>query len=174
MIDLEQYLEELRLKKKYIKRPSTWEVSETFSDCRAVAVRLATLLSDELEVYDKWIAKEPFNKYFKQVDKRYIRLNELKKFLSFTRPVKNGEKLDIAKAKAVPIQELYDFQKKKTSRDKIHTVCPLHTERTGSLVIYTDNNSFYCFGCGVGGDAISFVQHLYDLKFVDAVKKLTR
>jgi len=35
-------------------------------------------------------------------------------------------------------------------------LCPFHGEKTPSFNVYTENGSFYCFGCGVGGDVISF------------------
>ena len=38
--------------------------------------------------------------------------------------------------------------------------CPFHNERTASFKLYTRNNSFYCFGCGVGGDVIKLYQLL--------------
>ncbi len=49
-------------------------------------------------------------------------------------------------------------------------VCPFHAEKTASMKIYP--TSFYCFGCGVGGDVISFVQNLYDLDFRAAVLRI--
>lgn len=39
--------------------------------------------------------------------------------------------------------------------------CPFHEEKTASLKIY--DKSFYCFGCGAGGDVISFVAKLFSL-----------
>lgn len=41
--------------------------------------------------------------------------------------------------------------------------CPFHKERTPSLVIYSHNQSFYCFGCGAGGSPIDFVAYSEDL-----------
>ena len=51
-----------------------------------------------------------------------------------------------------------------------YALCPFHTEKTGSLKVYP--HSFYCYGCGTGGDAITLVQKLYDLPFSDALKKI--
>ena len=37
-------------------------------------------------------------------------------------------------------------------------ICPFHSERTPSFCVYPSNGSFYCFGCGAGGDVITFLQ----------------
>ena len=36
-------------------------------------------------------------------------------------------------------------------------LCPFHGEKTPSFNIYTETDSFYCFGCGASGDVISFI-----------------
>ncbi|MBQ8575582.1 MAG: DNA primase [Clostridia bacterium] len=51
-------------------------------------------------------------------------------------------------------------------------LCPFHNEKTPSFTIYTDSQSFYCFGCGAGGDAITFVRRIENLDYVEAVKVL--
>ena len=53
-------------------------------------------------------------------------------------------------------------------------LCPFHGEKTPSFNIYTENGSFYCFGCGVGGDVISFIMRIENLDYVDAVKFLAQ
>ena len=50
--------------------------------------------------------------------------------------------------------------------------CPFHSERTASFKIYPKSNSFYCFGCGAGGDVIDFVRLLYGLDFGQACLRL--
>ena len=50
--------------------------------------------------------------------------------------------------------------------------CPFHHEKTPSFYITPSSQRFHCFGCGKGGDAISFVRDHENLPFVDAVKKL--
>ena len=50
--------------------------------------------------------------------------------------------------------------------------CPFHSERTASFKIYPKSNSFYCFGCGAGGDVIDFVRLLYGLDFRQACVRL--
>lgn len=53
-------------------------------------------------------------------------------------------------------------------------LCPFHGEKTPSFNIYTENGSFYCFGCGVGGDVITFIMKIENLDYVDAVKFLAQ
>lgn len=50
--------------------------------------------------------------------------------------------------------------------------CPFHSEKTPSCTIFPDTQSFYCFGCGAGGDVISWVKRIENLEFSDAVKLL--
>lgn len=50
--------------------------------------------------------------------------------------------------------------------------CPFHNDKTPSLKIYPNSNSYYCFGCGVGGDVISFIMHLFRLDFTGAIIRL--
>ena len=51
-------------------------------------------------------------------------------------------------------------------------LCPFHGEKTPSFNIYTENGSFYCFGCGTGGDVITFVMKIENLDYMEAVKFL--
>lgn len=53
-------------------------------------------------------------------------------------------------------------------------LCPFHSEKTPSLVIYPDTQSFYCFGCGAGGDVITFIMKIENLDYVEAVRFLAR
>lgn len=53
-------------------------------------------------------------------------------------------------------------------------LCPFHGEKTPSFNIYTENGSFYCFGCGVGGDVITFIMKIENLDYIDAVKFLAQ
>ena len=48
--------------------------------------------------------------------------------------------------------------------------CPFHREKTASVSI--KRNRFKCFGCGVGGDGISFVMQLYGISFSQALIRI--
>lgn len=51
-------------------------------------------------------------------------------------------------------------------------LCPFHSEKTPSFVIYRDTQSYYCFGCGAGGDAITFIKNIERLDYTDSVRFL--
>ena len=53
-------------------------------------------------------------------------------------------------------------------------LCPFHSEKTPSFTVYPADNSFYCFGCGVGGDAITFIKKMEHLDYPDAVEFLAK
>ena len=52
--------------------------------------------------------------------------------------------------------------------------CPFHNERTPSFVVNPDKQIFHCFGCGVGGNVISFVMQQERLEFPEAVRLLAQ
>lgn len=51
-------------------------------------------------------------------------------------------------------------------------LCPFHSEKSPSFTVYTATNSFYCFGCGAGGSAITFMMRMENLPFEEAVGRL--
>ena len=50
--------------------------------------------------------------------------------------------------------------------------CPFHSEKTPSFTVFPATQSFYCFGCGAGGDAITFVMRAENLDYISAVRLL--
>ena len=53
-------------------------------------------------------------------------------------------------------------------------LCPFHNEKTPSFTVYLDTQSFYCFGCGAGGDVITFIRRIENLGYLDAVRFLAQ
>lgn len=52
--------------------------------------------------------------------------------------------------------------------------CPFHSEKTPSCHFYESTQSFYCFGCGAGGDVITFIRMIENLDYMDAVRFLAQ
>lgn len=51
-------------------------------------------------------------------------------------------------------------------------LCPFHSEKTPSFTVFPSTSSFYCFGCGAGGDVITFVMKSENLDYAEAVETL--
>ena len=51
-------------------------------------------------------------------------------------------------------------------------LCPFHDEKTPSFQVTPARGFFYCFGCGEGGDVITFLQKIDNLSFAEAVERL--
>ena len=62
---------------------------------------------------------------------------------------------------------------KRSGRNRVG-LCPFHSEKSPSMVVYNDTQSFFCFGCGAGGDVISFVMRIENLSYVEAVRFLAQ
>lgn len=53
-------------------------------------------------------------------------------------------------------------------------LCPFHQEKTPSFSVNAEKQFYYCFGCGAGGNALSFLMNLENLEFPEAVEQLAR
>lgn len=60
----------------------------------------------------------------------------------------------------------------KRSGRNLSGLCPFHSEKTPSFVVYPENGSFYCFGCGAGGDVVTFVRMAEHLEYIEALRFL--
>lgn len=70
------------------------------------------------------------------------------------------------------IMSSYIVIKKRGRNSK--ALCPFHSEKTPSFTVYPESQSFYCFGCGAGGDVISFIMRAENLDYVEAIKFLAK
>ncbi len=62
---------------------------------------------------------------------------------------------------------------KKSGRNHVG-LCPFHSEKTPSFNVNSDRQSYYCFGCNQGGNAFTFLMHVENLTFPEAVRTLAR
>ncbi|MGN0606741.1 MAG: DNA primase [Oscillospiraceae bacterium] len=51
-------------------------------------------------------------------------------------------------------------------------LCPFHSEKTASCRVYTNDQHFYCYGCGAGGDVITFIKRIENIEYMEAVRFL--
>lgn len=62
----------------------------------------------------------------------------------------------------------------KRAGSNLRGLCPFHSEKSPSFTVYPADNSFYCFGCGAGGDQISFTMRMENLDYPDAIEFLAK
>ena len=63
---------------------------------------------------------------------------------------------------------------KRAGGDAMSGLCPFHQEKTPSFSVSPSKGVFYCFGCGKGGDAITFLRELEGLTYIEAVERLAQ
>ncbi|MGZ4550925.1 MAG: DNA primase [Blastococcus sp.] len=64
------------------------------------------------------------------------------------------------------------LQLKRAGGGSLKGLCPFHDEKSPSFQVTPTRNLYHCFGCGVGGDVISFIQQIDHLSFSEAVELL--
>lgn len=52
--------------------------------------------------------------------------------------------------------------------------CPFHDERSASFMVSPEKNIYHCFGCGVSGDALKFLQEYKKISFIEAVEEIAK
>ncbi len=110
-------------------------------------VELIDLSEEDWPILSSAVAKQKGK--IENISNTPIKQREHKKMQTIAKVI--GEVLDISSGKAR---------------------CPFHKENTASLNIWPDTDSFYCFGCGAGGDSIAFVRKYYDWGFKRAVQHI--
>jgi len=88
----------------------------------------------------------------------------------------NASNLEIIRAiKQIPIMQIlsdYSVKTKKGSSNRFYVNCMFHNEKTPSMVINTDRNTFKCFGCQKYGSVIDMYMQLAGVNLADAIKSL--
>ena len=80
--------------------------------------------------------------------------------------------IDDLKAQADIVQVVQDYVPLKKAGTSYKGLCPFHSEKTPSFHVHGDKGFFHCFGCGVGGDVLKFLELQEKLGFPDAVRQL--
>jgi DNA primase len=82
--------------------------------------------------------------------------------------------VDAVKAAAEILPVVEDSVRLRKSGGTYKGLCPFHQERTPSFTVSPARGTFKCFGCGEGGDAITFVEKLENVDFVGAIELLAQ
>src|SRR3972149_1665105 len=79
------------------------------------------------------------------------------------------------KSRADIVEVISDYVALQKAGRNFKALCPFHTERTPSFVVFPERQSWRCFGaCATGGDVISFVMRMEKLEFREALRLLAQ
>ncbi len=70
------------------------------------------------------------------------------------------------------VELISQYVQLKRAGSNMSGLCPFHNEKTPSFTVFPKTRSYYCFGCGAGGDAVTFVMNVAGLSYRDAVEFL--
>jgi len=79
---------------------------------------------------------------------------------------------DEIKSKLDIVDIISEYINLKPAGSNFRALCPFHNEKTPSFMVSPDKQIYHCFGCGKGGDLISFVMGMEGLDFIEALKLL--
>src|SRR6187402_635690 len=82
--------------------------------------------------------------------------------------------VDDVKHQADIVVVIQDYVSLKKAGATYKGLCPFHGEKTPSFQVNREKGFFHCFGCGVGGDVIKFLELHEKVGFTDAVKQLAQ
>lgn len=144
-----------------------------------IATALENIYALKTDDFSEWFGEELIKTFMTseliKLERTLFKLNKLKYLLNPDRkinlPFEFQQKIEVARK--YPIEELArsKLDLRQAGRNFV-SICPLHDEKTPSFYIYTETNSFCCFGCQEKGDVIKLSMALYGVGFKDAVMML--
>lgn len=90
-----------------------------------------------------------------------------------SRSLKEGG-VEELKSKADIYSVVSNYVKLKKTGRNYTGLCPFHKEKTPSFTVDTSKQLYHCFGCGEGGDLISFIEKIENMEFIEAVEFLAK
>lgn len=128
---------------------------------------LETLNIPRYSELDRWFARQALPDWAKRDMAAIEHINKIRALHLKMKRNPDQERLNIEKARAVKITEIYDFVRRGNN-----VSCPFHEDKNPSASI--KYNKFVCFQCGARHDAISLFMALNKVNFKDAVTALSK
>ncbi len=82
--------------------------------------------------------------------------------------------LEEIKSHADIVEFISDYVALKKSGQNYKGLCPFHSEKTPSFMVSRSKQIFHCFGCGAGGDVVTFLMKHDNLTFGEALSSLAK
>ena len=146
-----------------VLRFSRNELRQQIYMCK-INVRIMQCIGDEkLELYYRWLTDLFIQAY------KYLNQTEIKKGQNTI-----NYKCDVKKLKSQSdiTQVISGYTALKKSGHNLSGICPFHSEKHPSFIVYPESQSWYCFSCHRGGDLISFIMLVEKVEFKSALEIL--
>ena len=85
-----------------------------------------------------------------------------------------GDTIEEIKKRADIVQLVSEYVTLKKAGRNFLGLCPFHKEKTPSFTVNRDKQMFYCFGCGEGGHALTFLMKISNMTFPEAARHLAK
>lgn len=163
-IEIDEYLADRECERKYnrIERPKVEQMIREFRmENREFAEKCRTRFNGQKK------------KEYIRLRDEYIKTNDDSLLMEMQNIKYRTRNLD--DARSVPIMEIfnmYGYSPIDIGNNRKKLCCPFHNEKSPSLVVYLETNSFYCFGCGLGGSPIDLIINLESCSVGRAIKIL--
>jgi DNA primase len=152
----------IKLGKKILKK---------FSGKNVYQIILPEIVGDHGDITDYFIKTDGnidklFGEYANEIEPEY----EVEQVKKTSGEWTGGEitQADIDEARSANCEDFLKIER--NSGDVQFASCPFKAEKTPSFACYKGDRGYYCYSCGVSGDAITLVRELHKLNFVEAVK----
>lgn len=86
----------------------------------------------------------------------------------------SGGLLEEIKSRSDIVEFISDYVPLKKAGQNYKGLCPFHSEKTPSFMVNQSKQIFHCFGCGAGGDVVTFLMKVENLSFVEALQYLAK
>jgi hypothetical protein len=145
---------------------------------RVIEQLLCNIYSLGADNFSIWFAEKLIEIFFMPEIQKYNRkIMQLRRFQALLNPVKKDTvslQENIEQARNFPIFEVASrYLELRQVGNKYLGLCPFHSEHSPSFYIYSQTNSFHCFGCQENGDSIKLQMALGGLDFKQAVEMLS-
>jgi hypothetical protein len=157
--------------------PPKYDPFEVFKPSKSfINLKIKELRNKCYEIIKKKNSKDywPFYSSLEEEHQGYLRL--IRRYEAYVQgaEARGGiTESDVLRARGRSVAEVYQGQLKK-SGSRFTGICPFHSDRRPSLVVYPAGKGYHCFVCQVGGDTIDFVMRFYNLDFIQAIKYINK
>lgn len=110
-----------------------------------------------------------------QVEEKLLKKQKQEEWAKTSKKKGASQLIPLEQVRDYPITAILDAHsivRIKTGHNRERIICPGHNEKTASCVIYTDQNSFYCYSCNAGGSCIDMLALVDNCSSTEAIKKL--